>query len=528
MLFGSFIPAPFATTGCACSQPETWSIAAAFDLAANGLLPVTYPQLPATSGVHTIPPSLLKAIGWVESRWQQYTPAGRPLVSSDFGYGIMQITSGMAGASGNGAGAIDSATQSLIATSYRHNIAFGAQILAEKWAATPMVGDGDPAKVENWYYAIWAYNGWGWVNNPNNPRFSRVGTPTTDPSGFPYQEDVLYFVTHPPHDADGNPLWASVHVTLPSQKLVGSHPGALHLTTGHLQAAPTLSAIYRPNPLSVVPPSGTESVTVRVTNTGSQAWPISGSNAASLTYHVFAATGQPWAGASPFSPGVLAFGREATLLPNVVSPGQSVALHMSVHAPSQTGTFLIAWDLQLGGTVWFSEIGATPRVERLVVTAAGASPVSTPTATPAGRVPVLDARYVADTSVPDGSVLLPRQTFTKGWLLYNAGRTGWVPGFALQIVSGPAFHARRIDVTATRACRTLNLMVPMRAPGRPGLYKGVWRMTDLAGHGFGDPVTVVITVRGQPQHGTPTPTPTAVPRTSPTPGPPAPTATPVG
>jgi len=44
---------------------------------------------------------LLKAVGWVESGWRQFDNAGRPLVAPDFGYGIMQITSGMPGAFGN-------------------------------------------------------------------------------------------------------------------------------------------------------------------------------------------------------------------------------------------------------------------------------------------------------------------------------------------------------------------------------------------------------------------------------------------
>ena len=48
------------------------------------------------------------------------------------------------------------------------NIEYGADILVSKWNATPRIGDGDPNKLENWYFAIWAYNGWVTYNNPNN------------------------------------------------------------------------------------------------------------------------------------------------------------------------------------------------------------------------------------------------------------------------------------------------------------------------------------------------------------------------
>jgi len=48
------------------------------------------------------------------------------------------------------------------------NIEYGADILLSKWNATPHIGDGDPNKLENWYFALWAYNGWVTYNNPSN------------------------------------------------------------------------------------------------------------------------------------------------------------------------------------------------------------------------------------------------------------------------------------------------------------------------------------------------------------------------
>jgi len=167
---------------------------------------------------------LLKAIGWVESGWQQFTPGGLPLLSPDFGYGIMQVTSGMDGAFGRLHGSIDENSQSAIASDYQFNIAYGARILAQKWASMPRIGTGDPEILEDWYFALWAYNGWGWVNNPNNPRFARIGTPASDPASYPYQERVLYLVSHPPRDRVGNPLWKAIPVSLPGRAKVGATP----------------------------------------------------------------------------------------------------------------------------------------------------------------------------------------------------------------------------------------------------------------------------------------------------------------
>ena len=52
-------------------------------------------------------------------------------------------------------------------TDYDFNISEGARILNQKWRTVPKIGDGDRNKLENWYFAVWAYNGWSTKNNPN-------------------------------------------------------------------------------------------------------------------------------------------------------------------------------------------------------------------------------------------------------------------------------------------------------------------------------------------------------------------------
>jgi hypothetical protein len=513
------------TAGYACSQPDTWSIAAAFDLAANGLLPASYPQFPAGSTVRAIPPSVLKAVGWVESGWRQFTPQGRPLVSFDFGYGIMQVTSGMAGAFGDVLGSIDPQTQSRIASDYTYNIAYGAQMLVRKWTSTPQVGDGDPSLVEDWYYALWAYNGWGWVNNPNNPRFTRNGTPATDPSAFPYQERVLYLVAHPPRDKDGNPLWRPVHVVLPARKEIGKTPGALQLKTTDREEPATLAATYHSSALKRVVPGETQTTSVEVTNTGTSAWPASGTTAVSLVYHLFTTAGNPWGSFSPFSNGVVALGQGLTPLTHDLLPAQSASLRVIVVAPSKPGTYRLAWDLQQGSGTWFSQLGVLPRVRILHVLTAGAAPPSPPSATP---TPLPQAReslfYVADTSAPDGTVIAPQQRFVKGWLVFNNGESAWQSGWALHLVSGKSFGAKRIAVPLTVPCRSANVVATLRAPKQPGSYRSVWEMRDPAGHTFGEKLTLVVTVQGTGTRPTPLPTPTPHPRKTAVP----PTPTPVG
>ncbi|MCH8052390.1 MAG: hypothetical protein IIC86_10280, partial [Chloroflexi bacterium] len=113
-----------------------------------------------------IPPVILKSIGYLESGWAQasYSPLvqygeiGPVLSSHDCGYGLMQITSGMQNIS-----SVPNLDQAMIGSHFGFNIARGAAILAGKWnfspEVRPIVGARDPTLIEDWYYAIWGYNG---------------------------------------------------------------------------------------------------------------------------------------------------------------------------------------------------------------------------------------------------------------------------------------------------------------------------------------------------------------------------------
>jgi len=70
-------------------------------------------------------------------------------------------------------------------TDYDFNISEGARILNQKWRTVPKIGDGDRNKLENWYFAVWAYNGWSTKNNPNYAKSQGL---------VPYQNKVFTFM----------------------------------------------------------------------------------------------------------------------------------------------------------------------------------------------------------------------------------------------------------------------------------------------------------------------------------------------
>ncbi|NEB00324.1 hypothetical protein [Streptomyces sp. SID13726] len=103
--------------------------------------------------------------------------------AADCGYGIAQVTSGMA----EGDTTYTAEQQQAITVDYAANIAAGLQILQDKWNQLYdkglLVNGGDPKYLENWWLALWAYNsgfnlpsstdasapwGLGWFNNPAN------------------------------------------------------------------------------------------------------------------------------------------------------------------------------------------------------------------------------------------------------------------------------------------------------------------------------------------------------------------------
>jgi len=186
------------------------------DLRFQGLL--KGPRATRTTALDTklaIPPTIYKSIAWIESDWQSasasvpYGGVGKSLRSFDCGYGIGQITSTMGNANGNA-----TARQALIGTHFLYNIAEGVRILAEKWNAAPkfrpIAGEGDPSAIEDWYYAIWSYNGFAFINHPLNPVFDplrgelwscgNAAAPNADYTrgSFTYPEKVYGCMKNPP------------------------------------------------------------------------------------------------------------------------------------------------------------------------------------------------------------------------------------------------------------------------------------------------------------------------------------------
>ncbi|MBL7494027.1 hypothetical protein I6A60_06390 [Frankia sp. AgB1.9] len=142
--------------------------------------------------------------------------------NADCGYGVGQITSGMTAAA-TSPWASDT-VKLAIATDYEVNELAAVKMLTDFWNQLYGMGilanNSDPNKIENWYFALWAYNtgvhtnplpsnyhsiGLGWTNNPAQndyppnrlPFLSASYADAAHPSQWPYQEKVLGWAEYP-------------------------------------------------------------------------------------------------------------------------------------------------------------------------------------------------------------------------------------------------------------------------------------------------------------------------------------------
>jgi len=226
-------------------QPTVKQVEWAADLAVRGMLTFQRPanwsnnNMPAYTpqglfpskqlvGGGRVPVQIMLGIMAQESNlWQASSHAvdasvGNPLVSSGFygipadggqdprtidmrrtdcGYGVAQVTTGMRADETDTTidGIVwDYPKQKLVALDYAVNISAGLRILQDKWNVTRSAGlianDGDPKYLENWWFALWAYNTGFYPQNGNAPWGLGWGNNTANQD---YPADRKMFLTEP-------------------------------------------------------------------------------------------------------------------------------------------------------------------------------------------------------------------------------------------------------------------------------------------------------------------------------------------
>ncbi|MGD1996566.1 MAG: NBR1-Ig-like domain-containing protein [Anaerolineae bacterium] len=121
------------------------------------------------------------------------------------------------------------------------------------------------------------------------------------------------------------------------------------------------------------------------------------------------------------------------------------------------------------------------------------SPEVTEVTTEAGCT--LNAAFVTDVTVPDGTEFSPGASFTKVWRLRNTGSCPWEPGTQLAFISGdPIGGPGSVAVGGVATGSTTDISVNLAAPMTPGTYEGNWQLRAPDGTHFGPAVYVRIVV----------------------------------
>ncbi|UTE77355.1 S-layer homology domain-containing protein [Rossellomorea sp. KS-H15a] len=126
-----------------------------------------------------IPPEIMKAIAYRETGGiHQFTSEGKPYISEDGGIGVMQITMSPEEMD------MWNVDVERLKWDTRYNMEIGARKLLQKWDLDiPKINDHNKKYLEDWYFAVMAYNG-----------LSKRNDPTLELPGEPYQESVYKYI----------------------------------------------------------------------------------------------------------------------------------------------------------------------------------------------------------------------------------------------------------------------------------------------------------------------------------------------
>jgi len=186
--------------------------------------------------------------------------------------------------------------------------------------------------------------------------------------------------------------------------------------------------------------------------------------------------------------------------------GQATPTTAPTKTPTQAATatqdqallLLTATDAASGLPVVATSI---PAATAAGLPATTAIPSLTPFANPnpgATVVTCFNSQFVADLTIPDGTVLQPGEKFNKIWQVKNTGTCRWDEGFGLVIWAGPSMDGYASYFSANdqpvEPGGIVDMAIQMRAPEKSGEYVAHWTMIDDQGKTFGGDLIVYIKV----------------------------------
>jgi hypothetical protein len=172
------------------------------------------------------------------------------------------------------------------------------------------------------------------------------------------------------------------------------------------------------------------------------------------------------------------------------NPEAALVTWQHVWEPAGPGTYALSFRAQNHDGEW----SAPAEAEVTILSREAPPPTAAPTRTPPptrtlspGQACTLRAQFVADASVPDGTMFAPGAAFTKTWTLRNNGDCPWGRGFSLVFAGGAQMGGESPHPLglAVEPGAMADLSIDLVAPTAPGRYRGEWLLQDPQGRRFG-------------------------------------------
>jgi hypothetical protein len=104
--------------------------------------------------------------------------------------------------------------------------------------------------------------------------------------------------------------------------------------------------------------------------------------------------------------------------------------------------------------------------------------------------------FLADLTLPDGSVVSPNASLDKQWQVENSGTCNWDERYRIKLVSGPDLSGRsEQELFPARSGTQAIIRVQFTTPADPGAYRSAWQAHSPQGVPFGDPFFIDILVQ---------------------------------
>jgi hypothetical protein len=104
--------------------------------------------------------------------------------------------------------------------------------------------------------------------------------------------------------------------------------------------------------------------------------------------------------------------------------------------------------------------------------------------------------YVADVTVPDGTLTRPGDSLKKIWQVRNTGTTEWGEGYTLAFHSGhPMGSGAAVPLPAAAPGQSVAVAVTLSVPGEAGVLRSTWQARNASNSPFGETLYTEINVQ---------------------------------